>query len=157
MIEYKKKSYVMKAELITSGTMIYNFLNGDCYFVSGNAKRVKLIGTVGEECVVTLEELSKTYTLADGTNITHENIPDGVFDIVAIVDDFAETVFAEQTTKKIAIATSWGKVLTANSEGVPHGDGDFIVFANKDGKPNLKNSWVVNGMVFNNIYTPVNS
>ena len=156
MIEYKKKSYAMKAEVVAIGTEIYNFLE-DCHYTTNEAKCVKLIGTVGEEWPVTLENLAKTYTLADGTPITQENIPAGVFDIVTIVDDSAETIFAEQTIEQTKVSTSWGEVLTANREGVPHGDGDFIVFANKDGKPNPDDSWVVNGMVFNNTYAPVNS
>lgn len=156
MIEYKKKSYAMKAEVVAIGTEIYNFLE-DCHYTTNEAKCVKLIGTIGEEWPVTLEKLAKTYTLADGTPITQENIPAGVFDIVTIVDDSAETIFAEQTIEQTKVSTSWGEVLTANREGVPHGDGDFIVFANKDGKPNPDDSWVVNGMVFNNTYAPVNS
>ena len=156
MIEYKKKSYAMKAEVVAVGTEIYNFLE-DCHYTTNESKCVKLIGTIGEECPVTLEKLAKTYTLADGTHITQENIPAGVFDIVTIVDDSAETIFAEQTIEQTKVSTSWGEVLTANREGVPHGDGDFIVFANKDGKPNPDDSWVVNGMVFNNTYAPVNS
>lgn len=156
MIEYKKKSYAMKAEVVAIGTEIYNFLE-DCHYTTNEAKCVKLIGTVGEEWPVTLEKLAKTYTLADGTPITQENIPSGVFDIVTIVDDSAETIFAEQTIEQTKVSTSWGEVLTANREGVPHGNGDFIVFANKDGKPNPDDSWVVNGMVFNNTYAPVNS
>lgn len=156
MIEYKKKSYAMKAEVVAIGTEIYNFLE-DCHYTTNEAKCVKLIGIVGEEWPVTLEKLAKTYTLADGTPITQENIPAGVFDIVTIVDDSAETIFAEQTIEQTKVSTSWGEVLTANREGVPHGNGDFIVFANKDGKPNPDDSWVVNGMVFNNTYAPVNS
>ena len=156
MIEYKKKSYAMKAEVVAIGTEIYKFLE-DCHYTTNEAKCVKLIGTIGEEWPVTLEKLAKTYTLADGTPITQENIPAGVFDIVTIVDDSAETIFAEQTIEQTKVSTSWGEVLTANREGVPHGDGDFIVFANKDGKPNPDDSWVVNGMVFNNTYAPVNS
>ena len=81
MIEYKKKSYAMKAEVVAIGTEIYNFLE-DCHYTTNEAKCVKLIGTVGEEWPVTLEKLAKTYTLADGTHITQENIPAGVFDIV---------------------------------------------------------------------------
>ena len=134
MIEYKKKSYAMKAEVVAIGTEIYNFLE-DCHYTTNEAKCVKLIGTVGEEWPVTLEKLAKTYTLADGTHITQENIPAGVFDIVTIVDDSAETIFAEQTIEQTKVSTSWGEVLTANPD----------------------DSWVVNGMVFNNTYAPVNS
>ena len=105
MIEYKKKSYAMKAEVVAIGTEIYNFLE-DCHYTTNEAKCVKLIGTVGEEWPVTLEKLAKTYTLADGTHITQENIPAGVFDIVTIVDDSAETIFAEQTIEQTKVSTS---------------------------------------------------
>ena len=101
---------------------------------------------------MTVEKLSKTYTFMDGTPITAENIPEGVFDISTIVDENAETIFAEQTKEQVKVATSWGEVLTANRDGVPHGEGDFIVYANKCGQPNQEDKWVVNGMVFANTY-----
>lgn len=117
-----------------------------------DAECIKLIGTVGEEWPVTIEKLAKTYTLIDGTPITEENIPEGVFEIKTIVDQNAETIFAERVTSEVKVSTSWGEVLTANREGIPHGDGDFIVYANKDGKPNPDDRWVVNGMVFERTY-----
>lgn len=99
--------------------------------------------------------MAKTYTFIDGTAITADNIPEGEFEIATIVGETAEIIFAEQVTEQIQVATSWGEVLTANRDGVPHGDGDFIVSANKDGKPNPDDRWVVNGMVFNNTYKEV--
>lgn len=149
--EYKKKAYCIKAEKVIPGTQLHNFLE-DCDYVTSETKCIKLIGTVGEVWPVTVEKLSKTYTFIDGTPITAENIPEGVFDISTIVDENAETIFAEQTKEQVKVATSWGEVLTANRDGVPHGEGDFIVYANKCGQPNQEDKWVVNGMVFANTY-----
>lgn len=154
MKEYRKKNYTMKAEKVTAGTEIYNFLE-DCHYVTTDVKCIKLIGTVGEEWPVTIDKLAKTYTLIDGTPITPENIPEGEFEIATIVDEKAETIFAEQVTEQVQVATSWGEILTANRDGVPHGEGDFIVSANKNGQPNPDDRWVVNGMVFTNTYEEV--
>lgn len=151
MKECKKRNYKMKAEKVSAGTEVYNFLE-DAHYTTNDTKCIKLIGTVGEEWPVTIEKLAKTYTLIDGTPITEENIPEGVFEIKTIVDQNAETIFAEQVTSEVKVSTSWGEVLTANREGIPHGNGDFIVYANKDGKPNPDDRWVVNGMVFENTY-----
>lgn len=144
----------MKAERVANGTKIYNFLE-DCHYTTNDDKCIKLIGTVGEEWPVTIEKLIKTYTLIDGTTITANNIPEGVFEIITIVDENAETIFAEQVTEQIQVATSWGEILTANREGIPHGKGDFIVNANKEGNPDSNDRWVVNGMVFINTYEEV--
>ena len=140
----------MKAEKVAAGTEIYNFLE-DCHYTTNDVKCIKLIGTVGEEWPVTIEKLAKTYTLIDGTPITAANIPEGVFEIATIVNENAETIFAEQ----VQVATSWGEILTANRDGVPHGNGDYIVSANKNGHPNPNDRWVVNGMVFTNTYREV--
>lgn len=151
MKEYRKKNYTMKAEKVAAGTKLYNYLE-DCHYVTTDDKCIKLIGTVGEEWPVTIEKLAKTYTFIDETPITSENIPDGVFDIATIIGDDAETIFAEQTTEQVQVATSWGEILTANRDGIPHGDGDFIVSANKEGHPDSSDRWVVNGLVFTNTY-----
>lgn len=154
MKAYQKKNYTMKAEKVVAGTELYNFLE-DCHYTTNDAKCIKLIGTVGEVWPVTIEKLAKTYTFIDGTPITADNIPEGEFEIATIVGETAEIIFAEQVTEKVQVATSWGEVLTANRDGVPHGEGDFIVCANKDGEPNLDDRWVVNGMVFINTYEEV--
>ena len=154
MKEYAKKSYTMKAEKVAAGTAIYNFLE-DCNYTSDDVKCIKLIGTVGEEWPVTIEKLAKTYTFIDGTAITPENIPDGVFEIATIVDETADTIFADQVVDERKVITAWGEILTANRAGIPHGNGDFIVYANRKGKPDPDDCWVVNGIVFANTYQEV--
>ena len=65
-------------------------------------------------------------------------------------------IYAYQTTKKVDVVTSWGEVLHANRDGVPHGEGDFIVFAaDHNGKINKNDSWVVNGEIFLKTYEEV--
>ena len=154
MKQYKKRNYTMKAEKVAIGTKLYNFLE-DCYYLTDERRCIRLIGTVGEEWPITIEKLGKIYTLTDGTKITFDNIPDGVFEIATIVAENVETIFAEQVTEQVQVATSWGEVLTANRDGVPHGKGDYIVSANKEGKPNPNDRWIVNGMVFINTYEEV--
>ena len=154
MKQYMKRSYTIKAEKVAVGTELYNYLE-DCHYTTTNTKCIKLTGTVGEEWPVTIEKLVKTYTFVDGSPITSENIPKGEFEIRTIVGETAETIFAEQVKEKVRVATSWGEILTANREGIPHGDGDFIVSANKNGEPNPEDRWVVNGLVFNNTYEEV--
>lgn len=154
MQQYTKKSYTMSAEKVPAGTELYNYLE-DCHYTTDASKCIRLIGTVGEEWPVTIEKLVKTYTFADGTHITAENIPEGEFKIATIVDETAVTIFAEETTEQVKVTTSWGEVLTANRDGIPHGNGDFIVYANKDGQPDPDDRWVVNGEVFINTYKEV--
>ena len=43
----------------------------------------------------------------------------------------------------------------SHRDGIPHGEGDFIVSANKGGQPNPDDRWVVNGLVFINTYEAV--
>lgn len=152
--KYTKRHYEMRAEKVVAGTKLYNFLE-DCNYVTNEEKCIKLIGTAGEVWPVTIDKLAKTYTFVDGTPITSDNIPEGEFAIATIVDGSADIIFAEQVTDRVEVATSWGEILKANRDGVPHGDGDFVVSANEDGKPNPNDRWVVNGMIFPATYVEV--
>lgn len=154
MKEFKKASYVIRAEKVSSGTELYNYLE-DAHYTTTDVKCIKLTGTVDEVWPVTIEKLAKTYTHIDGTPITPENIPDGEFEVATIVDENAATIFAEQVTDEVQVATNWGEILTANRKGVPHGEGDFIAYANKNGQPNPDDRWVINGMVFAKTYEEV--
>lgn len=61
------------------------------------------------------------------------------------------------SVKNLPIQTSYGDELLANREGVQHGIGDFVVCSmNPDGTPNLRDCWVVNGLVFLDTYNKVN-
>ena len=50
---------------------------------------------------------------------------------------------------KVEVHIANGCLLHANREGVIHGQGDYLVCsADENGKPDLANIWVVNGMQF---------
>lgn len=53
---------------------------------------------------------------------------------------------------QMQVSTAWGDVLIANRPGVPHGNGDFLVCGEKNGRPDLSDVWVVNGKVFATTY-----
>ena len=154
MKEYRKTQYVINAEKVEVGTELHNYLE-DCHYVTTEAKCIKLIGTAGEVWPITIEKLAKTYTFVDGTPITKDNIPKGVFNIATLIGKKADTVFAERVTEQVDVATSWGEILKANRDGIPHGNGDYIVYANKGGVPNPDDKWVVNGLIFPQTYVEV--
>lgn len=55
--------------------------------------------------------------------------------------------------EKVQVKTSWGSILTANLAGVEHGKGDFLVCGvTPQGKPDLNNRWIVNGVIFGATY-----
>jgi len=152
--EYRKGSYTITAEKVMAGTQVYNDLE-DCHYVTSDAKCIVLTGTRGEQWPVTLAKLASTYTFEDGSSITEANLPSGRFVVKTIVSPDANTVFAEQVYEVIQVETSWGDILTANRPGIDHGEGDYIVYANEDGNPDLTNRWVVNGGVFSDTYVQV--
>lgn len=164
MQEFKKADYVIYARYAYPGDSIHNYLEGSDY-VTSDDKPIVLSGTAEEEWTVTMDKLMNTYTFEDGSAITPEDfgyrIPQSDDEWVAIrpIQDYsAPTIFAYQTNpgEQVEVATSWGEILTANRPGVPHGDGDWIVFANDGyGNPDENDSWIVNGEIFDATYEEV--
>lgn len=165
MQQFRKGDYIIQARNAYPGEYVYNELEGSEYITS-EEKPVILRGTVGEMWTVSFDKLMRTYTYADGVPINEADtlgwrfVPsaDEWWDIRPIQDPNAPTVFAYQTDpdEQVQVETSWGEVLTANRPGIPHGNGDWIVFANDGyGKPNENDSWIVNGAVFETTYVPV--
>ena len=124
------------------------------YTAQPNGEDVILKGTQGEEWVTKLSKAAKTYTKPDGTEIT--------LDDFAALDTYIELktiptagyfAYFIPAPYKVSVSTAWGDVLHANRDGVPHGDGDYLVCAaGEDGKPDLSDVWVVNGAVFPQTY-----
>ena len=134
----KRTDYFVHFEFVEPGTVVYNYLE-DCEYTSTEDKNVKLIGTVDEEWLTSEAKLYSTYDVEDGVAYPKE---DGNI-VWCILADGCEQV-----------ATSWGDVLTANRDGVPHGDGDVIAYADDNYSPNYDDAWVINGLVFENTYEP---
>ena len=153
--QYQKGQYIIFASIAQPGIKVHNFLE-DADYTTSEKKPVILTGTRGEQWTVTLQKLAETYNYADGTPIDIEALPHVSFAITPIVGENAPIIFAELTTEQEKIETSWGEVLTANRDGIPHGDGDYIVYADDGtGNPNPNNRWVVNGLVFVDTYVEV--
>lgn len=162
MQEFRKTDYTISARHAFPGERIYNYLE-DSEYVTSDEKPIVLCGTADEQWTVTFDKLAATYTYADGAPIDLGDTlgwrlvqsDDEWWDICPIQDDSAPTIFAYQLDpdEQMEVETSWGEVLTANRSGIPHGDGDWIVFANDGyGQPDENDSWVVNGLVFENTY-----
>ena len=56
------------------------------------------------------------------------------------------------TDCSFTVVTTWNDRLTVNSQMSEHKTGDRIIFAEKDGKPDQNDMWVVNGNVFEKTY-----
>ena len=66
---------------------------------------------------------------------------------------FSYQVPLNETTQ---ITTSWGARLIVNDPRIrEHGTGDYIVCHSKNGKPDMKHAYPVNGRVYNHEYTVV--
>lgn len=53
----------------------------------------------------------------------------------------------------VIVETAWGDELHTIVLNVPHGDGDYLVCRKgEDGKPDLSDVWVLNGVIFQKTY-----
>ena len=108
-----------------------------------------LIGTADEEWTIDEVKLLKTYTAVDGTELDLSSVGENPVTIktreAGAIQYFCKQVPIDE---KVQVATSWGEVLTANRDGIEHGDGDYIVSMDQD----FKDSWVVNGVIFGRTY-----
>lgn len=166
----RKKKYTIKASMPPVGTKVHNHLEKVDYITDENKKFV-LTGTVGEQWVVDVNKLMKTYIFEQGQEITKQELQNKLKDCVDHKDEQVCKViprFNIQTKVDISapsnwaifvpvrhtfqIPTSWGDMLTVNAPGIPHGTGDFIVCSDLNGYPNMNDRWVVNGEIFADTY-----
>lgn len=118
-----------------------------------------LCGTLGEMRIIGFEELAKNYVYADNTPITETSLdakaPKGLLKWTAITpvpdNSVAWACFVPEN-KRGFITTKRGTKLMINRPGISHGLGDFVIAADRGGKPDPHDRWVVNGGVFANTY-----
>ena len=92
-----------------------------------------------------------TSNKADGSEITDKDfeVKDQYIDLKT--KPAPDTNFAMYVPNEISVTveTAWGDVLHTNLPNAPHGDGDFLVCrVGEDGKPDLSDVWVLNGVLF---------
>jgi hypothetical protein len=106
-------------------------------------------GLVDELWRTPLERVITTYTKENGAPLSAADfIPDTYINMRTRAEGGYFACFAPKHTR-VEVETAWGDVLIANRPEVPHGDGDYLLCrAGADGKPDLSDVWVVNGVVF---------
>lgn len=143
-----KKIYEIRVKRPAIGTEVYNYLE-DCHYTTSEKEPYVLIGTADEEWTIDEVKLLKTYTAVDGTELDLSSVGEKPVTIktreAGAIQYFCKQVPIDE---KVQVATSWGEVLTANRDGIEHGDGDYIVSMDQD----FKDSWVVNGVIFGRTY-----
>lgn len=156
----QKKGYNVYACMPKIGTQVVNKLEGAKYATDSN-KRFVLSGTVGEQWVIDVGKMAKTYSFADGSPITPDalkrRMQGDVIDWIQLKTlpgggGLNWAFYLPANIMNLPVKTSWGDTLMANRPGVEHGVGDFLVCSDAGGKPNLSDMWVVNGQVFPNTY-----
>lgn len=157
----RKKEYTVYVCMPPKGTKVTNKLEGASY--TTNEERPFVIsGTVGEQWVIDAGKLIKTYCFANGMELSPDTlkarVKNGMIEWMHLKTrpfGSGEMYFAAHlplSVKNYPVQTSWGDVLYANRDGVPHGNGDFLVCPSVNGQPNPNDMWVVNGEVFATTY-----
>jgi hypothetical protein len=162
----KKKLFTRYICIPRIGTQVFNKLEKSQY-TTNQQKPFVICGTIGELWTIDFTKLMKTYTFADGTPITIAsinrrmktvdtgNMHFRVMDWIPVQSkpdagiNWACFVPNGRTGK---VLTQWGETLEINSAGNYHGYGDFVVTADDNGKPSMRDRWVVNGGVFATTY-----
>ena len=153
----RKKEYDVYICRPRIGSRVYNKLEGANY-VTTQKRQFVVSGTVGENWVIDVGTLIRTYKFLNGDRITVEKlqkrlVAGGIIDwmhLSTLVNP-GEDFFAANiplSIRDFPVQTSWGDVLLANRVGVQHGCGDFIACSILNGQPNLNDLRVINGLVF---------
>lgn len=148
-----KVEYTIQGKMVSEETEVYNQLEDVHYTAQPNGIDVILKGTAGEEWVTKLSKVLTTYTKPDGSELTEADfLPDTFIDLKTKSSTGYYAMFIP-VKLKVTVKTSWGDVLHANRDGIPHGAGDYLVMStNEDGEPNFHDIWIVNGEIFPNTY-----
>ena len=150
-----KTEYTIQGMMVSKETSFHNPLEVTDYTVTDDGVSVVLKGTSGEQWVSKLEKVAKTYTKADGSEITAKDFAkkDVFIDLKTKAEPDTNLAMFVPAGISVTVNTAWGDVLHTNLPNAPHGDGDFLVCrADKDGKPDLTDVWVVNGVTFPSTY-----
>lgn len=154
-----KTEYTIQGMLVSKDTPYENVLEGNSGVVTDDGITVLLKGTVDELWPSKLEKVMKTYTKADGSELTAKDFEpkDTYIDLKTKAQPGTNFAMFIPADIQVVVETAWGDVLTANRPGVEHGKGDYLVSTVKDGQPDLTDVWVLNGAVFPNTYDLTNA
>lgn len=161
-IKVTKKRYDCQAYIPAIGTEVYNYLE-DAYLVTKEEEPIVIIGPVREEYTVPVDKFLKTYTLPDGSSLSEEwlrehgywNTNERINLVCSPKSDQYVFALPVDVECSFILITAWNNKLAVNSPKSEHEDGDRVIFAEKEGKPNKDDMWVVNGKVFKKTYKEI--
>lgn len=153
-----KTDYQIQGKTVSKDTEVYNALEDVHYTAHPNSEDIILKGTVDEEWVTRLSKVMETYTKPNGTALTAEDFTPDTYITLKTIPTTGNFACFVPANVKVSVNTAWGDVLHVNRDGVPHGEGDYLVCAvGEDGKPDLSDVWVVNGEIFKSTYDMTNA
>ena len=150
-----KKEYTIQAMMVSKEMTFHNDLEVVDLVATDDGETVVLKGTRDEIWTSPLPKVIAKYKKPDGSEICKEDFADkDVFiDIVTIPSP--DTYYAMHIPKDISVIveTAQGDVLHSNLPNAPHGEGDYLICTiNEDGRPDLSDVWILNGLIFPDCY-----
>ncbi len=150
-----KKEYSVQAMMVSQETSFHNELEVTDYTVTDDGVTVILKGKFDEMWATKLSKVISTYTKPDGSALSEADFArkDAWIDIVTKPEPDAYYALYVPLGISVTVETAWGDVLHTNLPNAPHGEGDYLVCrVGEDGKPDLSDVWILNGMVFPEYY-----
>lgn len=155
-----KASYQIEGRMVSQETDVYNSLELVSYHVENDGESVILTGVVGEEWVSPVSKVISTYTHTDGSPLSADEFRanlDKKITLQTVSEPGTNFALHVPSDTVVRVETAWGDILYTNASSAPHGDGDYLVCRNVDGKPDLSDVWVVNGATFPMTYDMTNA
>jgi len=146
-----KKEYSVQAMMVSKEICFHNELEVTDYTVTDDGVTVILKGCFGEMWTTKLSKVISTYTKPDSSALCDADFAekDSWIDMITKPEPDAYYAMYVPLNFSVTVETAWGNVLHTNLPNAPHGNGDFLVCrAGKDGKPDLFDVWILNGVVF---------
>jgi hypothetical protein len=150
-----KKQYSVQAMMVSKETHFHNELEVTDYTVADDGVTVILKGNFDEMWATKLSKVIFTYTKPDGSALCEADFADRDAWIEIITKPEPDAYYAMHVPVSISVTveTAWGDVLHTNLPNAPHGEGDYLVCrVGEDGKPDLSDVWILNGIVFPEYY-----
>lgn len=150
-----KKEYTVQAMMVSKDISFHNELEVTDYTVTDDGVTVVLKGSLGEMWASKLSKVISAYTKPDGSELSEKDfaVKDTYIDILTRPEPDAYFVMHVPADIRVTVKTAWGDELHTNLPNAPHGNGDYLVCRKApDGKPDLSDVWVLNGMIFPEYY-----
>ena len=146
----KKKEYTVQVYKPPLNTKVYNYLE-DSIDYTDETKPYVIIGLLNEKWTMNEKKLIQIY------NVDISKITEIPIHITTKTNKDAPQNFCIHIPLFIQfeIITKFKNKLKANRSEVEHDLGDYLLFTNINGRPNLDDKWIVNGQIFEKTYEKI--